>query len=485
MTLSLKYGPVAAVAVAVLLMATLLWSGPLQASEDSPPPPAPSNLSLADTPGSLQVTASWDAVTGATSYEVSWRERSAEFQSGDETVVQDDTTATITVSAVGEWVVRVEACNDAGCSKGATHRGVVGIPASPDGLTLASGENLSITASWSELHLADSYQVSWRERSAEFQSGDETVVEGDETATLTVSADGEWVVRVAGCNDAGCGKGATASVVLGELAAPSNLTLTPGDGFNMTASWNEVAGVGVYKVRWRQRDAEFRENDSMLFLPLDSGPGVTVSFTVSDFGEWIVRVEACKNSVCSKGATAMATTTVSKPTTPITPVCERTVGVRDALIEATGKACNAITDVDLAIVTSVSDFTGISSFSEGDFSGLQSLQTLNLSRNTDLTSLPEDIFDGLSSLQTLALSFNTGLTSLPDDIFDGLSSLQNLGMSFNTGLTSLPDGVFHGLSSLQTLQLMVNPNLTVPDGCSTARPLEHKDGCSWFAASGT
>ena len=82
-------------------------------------PSKPTGLSVATEPGSLAVSADWDDVEGADDYLVRWRPYGEELNEG---VRAQSSSASITVAAHGEWVVRVQACNDAGCGKGTSER---------------------------------------------------------------------------------------------------------------------------------------------------------------------------------------------------------------------------------------------------------------------------------------------------------------------------------------------------------------------------
>ncbi|MCG9129491.1 cadherin domain-containing protein [Candidatus Poribacteria bacterium] len=90
-------------------------------------------------------------------------------------------------------------------------------------------------------------------------------------------------------------------------------------------------------------------------------------------------------------------------------VCNRTSQVADAITEVVPGAtdCNNVTDVDLALITSLdlSDMS-ITSLRSDDFYGLISLTSLNLSNN-QLDSLPDGIFSNLTGLTDLDLSGNS------------------------------------------------------------------------------
>lgn len=84
-------------------------------------PARPTGLSITTTAGSLDATVGWDDVDDAASYLVRWRQTGTEHTL-NEGVTTQTSSATITVDSYGEWVVRVEACNDAGCGLGSAKR---------------------------------------------------------------------------------------------------------------------------------------------------------------------------------------------------------------------------------------------------------------------------------------------------------------------------------------------------------------------------
>ena len=85
-----------------------------QAVEILQAPGEPQNLAVTATPGSLDISATWDALDGADTYKLRWRQSAGEFDAANATTVAD-TSATITVPGYGEWEVRLQGCNDAGC----------------------------------------------------------------------------------------------------------------------------------------------------------------------------------------------------------------------------------------------------------------------------------------------------------------------------------------------------------------------------------
>ena len=148
----------------------------------------------------------------------------------------------------------------------------------------------------------------------------------------------------------------------------------------------------------------------------------------------------------------------------LTPVCDRTPQVRDAIVAAVSGVsnCRNVTEAHLAAITILDlQRKGITALKVGDFDGLNSLIRLWL-RYNELSTLPVDIFDGLTSLTTLYLNSNA-LTSLPAGIFDGLTELRDLHLSDNA-LTSLPVGIFDGLAELRLIWLSDNALTSLPAG---------------------
>ncbi len=104
----------------------------------------------------------------------------------------------------------------------------------------------------------------------------------------------------------------------------------------------------------------------------------------------------------------------------VTPVCDRTPQVRDALVTVLGATnCMSITESDLRALRGTLDLRSvrIARLMPGDFSGLIFITGLLLSDN-ELTTLPEGGFESLSSLSTLFLG-NNRIHSLPENLFGG------------------------------------------------------------------
>ena len=107
-------------ALFLAILATLAVSStaaaPARADDSARIPPKPTGLSVSTVQGSLDVSVAWDEVDGAGEYWVRWRPLHPDHNL-NEGVRVESSSAAITVDHYAEWVVRVQACNDAGCGK--------------------------------------------------------------------------------------------------------------------------------------------------------------------------------------------------------------------------------------------------------------------------------------------------------------------------------------------------------------------------------
>ena len=142
-----------------------LTSAATTAVAPATPPAQPAGLTATPTAGSLDVAVDWDDVEGATDYLVRWRPHGPDQELNDG-VRPTSSDTTITVAAHGSWVVRVEACNAAGCGAASALRFEVEqptAPGQPENLALAAVEGeYEITAGWDATDGATSYRLGWR-----------------------------------------------------------------------------------------------------------------------------------------------------------------------------------------------------------------------------------------------------------------------------------------------------------------------------------
>ena len=89
------------------------------ANADTSVPGKPTNLVLAVNPGTTKLFADWDPITKSTSYQVRWRLRRQSF-AADANQTSPESDAEIDLPSQGNWIIRVQACNDHGCGEPAT-----------------------------------------------------------------------------------------------------------------------------------------------------------------------------------------------------------------------------------------------------------------------------------------------------------------------------------------------------------------------------
>ena len=115
-------------------------------------PGTPANLQVSSTPGSLALSATWDALDGATSYRLAWRQADGAFEAVNAATV-NRASATFTVSGYGQWVVQLEGCNDAVCGSAVTSQVDVAAPPATGPLHVAVAASPSIPAVNQTTHL--------------------------------------------------------------------------------------------------------------------------------------------------------------------------------------------------------------------------------------------------------------------------------------------------------------------------------------------
>ena len=283
------------------------------------PPGEPQNFAVSAEPGSLDIAATWDALDGADTYKLRWRQSGGEFDAANATTVSD-TSATVTVPEPGQWEVQLQGCNDAGCGPSVSQ--TVGIsPGEPENFTLEAVQGrLDILARWQGVTGAISYKLRWRLADGQFDA-DDAITISDDPAVITVSETGQWEVRLQACNDAGCGPEASRTVdVVQELqlnlaqARDAEGNVRPG---TITAAWESVPGAAAYTLRWwreganpqtpaterssRQRNAAGGPSETSG----DNGQGAnqlttlanrtSAEFHVTDYGEYTAELEAQGN----------------------------------------------------------------------------------------------------------------------------------------------------------------------------------------------
>ena len=354
-------GILVTLALLLALAATTIFISysPVHAFQGAQPPAKPTGLQISTQSGSLSVSVDWDDVAGADSYWVRWRsiDNGEKLNGG---VRPSASGTTITVADYGEWVVRVQACNDAGCGKPLakkftfeaaseptpeptqeptpepTTEPVKSVPERTTGLQVsAQSGSLSVSVDWDDAAGADSYWVRWRsiESGEKLNGGVRPSASG---TTITVADYGEWVVRVQACNDAGCGKPQAKNFTVEAAPEPTPeptptpersrspqqsvpgqptglVVSTEAGSLDVSVNWDDVADADSYLVRWREAGQGNQLNAGV--RPSTS----ETTITVSDLGNWVVQVEACNTVGCGPGATASFTVEAEEHTSILIP----------------------------------------------------------------------------------------------------------------------------------------------------------------------
>jgi len=215
------------------------------------PPPAPTNLVA--TPGNAQVSLSWSASTGATSYNV----KRSTTSGGPYTTIATGVTATnftntqLTNGTTFFYVVSaVNSAGESGNSNQASATPLGTPPPAPTGLTATPG-NAQVRLTWNASSGAASYNV----KRSTTNGGPYTTIATGVTATnftntgLTNGTTFFFVVSaVNSAGESGNSNQASATPQLTLPPAPTGLTATAGNA-QVSLSWNASTGATSYNVK--------------------------------------------------------------------------------------------------------------------------------------------------------------------------------------------------------------------------------------------
>ncbi|MYD48307.1 MAG: leucine-rich repeat protein [Chloroflexi bacterium] len=315
-------------------------------------PVAPANFAISGAPGSLDLSATWDALEGATSYKLAWRQSGEEFETGDANTVSE-TEATVTVSGYGQWVMQLRACNEAGCGPTAWLPIVVSADAAPRTPTITpvcyrTPEVREILAKYVRKECADITAADLAEI--------DKIRWGDlEELTSLKSGDFDGLYNLEGL-----------------YFLDHQLTTLPEDIFNDLHSLQELQ-MSIWH-------GPFGGREGLTALPEDVFADLSNLRELDLAGN---RLRTLPDGVFD-GLSSLQT--LNLEVTSLTALPE---DVFDGLS---------------SLQTLILEDNELSTLPAGVFDDLSSLQILNLHGN-DLAELP-DVFDGLSSLQTLNLSLS-------------------------------------------------------------------------------
>ncbi|MDR2347004.1 MAG: fibronectin type III domain-containing protein [Planctomycetaceae bacterium] len=259
-----------------------LTINPPIASVVTPQLPATPN-GLTATKNENIVTLNWNAVTGATSYNVYQQNGTAWSLVGTVT----GTSYSISNLADGTYNFAVSAVSSNGESeKSATSITLISPPAAPSNLSTSQTENGQVTLTWSTVTGATSYNVYQ-------QNGTAWSLVGTVTGTsysISNLADGTYNFAVSAVSSNGeSGKSATSITLVSPPAAPSNLSTSQTENGQVTLTWSTVTGATSYNVYYQEGQnltlVGTVTSTSFIFNDLDDGLHSFAVSAVSSNGE--------------------------------------------------------------------------------------------------------------------------------------------------------------------------------------------------------
>jgi fibronectin type 3 domain-containing protein len=229
-----------------------------------PPPPVPAApTGVSATGGTKQVTISWPAVTGATSYNLYWSQTSGVTTSNGTKITGATSPAVQTALSDGTtYYYIVTATNVSGESTPSVQVAATTLtltlpptaPAAPTGLSATGGDN-RVTLAWPAVSGATSYNIYYSTTSGAGTGGTkiagvtspyvQTGLSAGTTYFYVVTA--QNAVGESGASDqAGAATNAPPPAL---PAAPTGMTATGGAN-QVTLSWSAVAGATAYNIYW-------------------------------------------------------------------------------------------------------------------------------------------------------------------------------------------------------------------------------------------
>jgi hypothetical protein len=199
-------------------------------------------------------TISWNAVPGAISYYVQWRNVGGVSWSNTTTAATSHNLTGLTAYTQYEWQVRTNCSGNQSAFTGLSNFMTLPLPCNlPTGLTTANITESGATVSWNSVTNAVNYTLRYRDVGNPNWT---TVTVSNTTHTLTgliASTNYEWQVQA---NCSGNNSGFTASTNFTTLAPPSCPIPTGTTTSNIThnsatLSWNAMPGAVNYRVIYR------------------------------------------------------------------------------------------------------------------------------------------------------------------------------------------------------------------------------------------
>ena len=403
------------------------------------------------------------------------------WTSGDTVVATVDSTGLVTAAANGTVTVTAMAGEASGTASVTVTQSVAAVAVTPSADTIAPGHTLRLTAEAADAngHVIAGAEFAWA-------SGDTAVAVVDATglvrairegtATITASAGG-----VSGTSTVTVSVGSRVTLDSAAGSAPEGGLVTLG----LTLDPVPDSAISVRYTLGVDGDPSTSDADGSDYT--DGGGGAVeiaagassavIEIAINDDDEieptrevFTVTLDTPgRNAGYGLGVVAGAAVTIEEG------VCDRTPQVAEEIVRQAGVGgCSQVENRHLASIHGLGlcfrkeawldgcreDGDPITDLREGDFLGLDGLESLNLDGN-GVTALPQGLFSGLSNLRDLILGLNE-LAELPEGAFSGLRNLRHMGL-FGNRLTELPAGIFTDLSHLRELYLSGNRLAALPE----------------------
>ena len=513
-------GGALAIVVAAVVMTSLLWAGdsPASAQDDGETkvPAKPTGLSVATEQGSLDVLVEWDDVGGADDYLVRWRPKDGQLNDGARV---GSSSAAITVDDYGEWVVRVQACNDAGCGKPLAKQ--FRVEPAPEPTPEPTREPTPEPTPEPTREPTPDFRVSITADATELKVNEEVTL----TAVITNAPtrrgpEYQWQLDLGGGSWYSAGTEATFSYLQNNAGSSAfRVTVTYGSGDSATSdpitiTWEESEILAVCDRTSQVRDVlvellgkaceNIGAEDLAEVVKLDLSNTGLSSLKSRDFSGMsnLRSVDASSNTFASwtDACAAKYGDSVQNINLAYNYLGGTGAGIPSGCFTSSkfpnlkslhlaGNRINSLAGSPFLGLTNLYwldlSQNQIALVPVGTFEDLSNLWYLDLGRN-ELTSsgLPvtinggvvtDAVFDNLSSLEWLALNnqfeqdetnnfkpkTTALLTKLDASVFKGLSSLKELDLANNgfskTAPNILPNNMFTPLTSLESLALFGNP----------------------------
>ena len=342
-------------------------------------PATPTTLS-ASAQSDAEISVTWNAVSGATSYKL-YR---STVSGGEYAQIGGDEISALSYLDRGltpetAYFYQLEACNFDGCSApslpvSVATQSLVVAPAQPPAPSASAQSDTDIEVTWNAVSGATSYKL-YRSTSS---GGTYTPIGGDISALRYLdtgrSASTEYFYQLEACNSAGCsatrspaGSATTQATPVAPAQPPAPSASAQSDT-EIEVTWSEVSGATSYNLyRSTSSGGTYIQvgGDISALRYLDTG--------LSGSAEYFYQLEACNRGGCSATRSpAGSVTTQATPVAPAQPPAPSASAQSDTEIEVTWSAVSGATSYKLYRSTSSGGtYTQIG----GDISALRYVDT--------------------------------------------------------------------------------------------------------------